>query len=63
MFRLGRDASGTWYVGRGDGRGVWSCADGCGSNLRTTQVSHALHASVSEAEMAVVRDLAVGKRP
>ncbi|MGA2122814.1 MAG: hypothetical protein ABSG58_00125 [Acidimicrobiales bacterium] len=63
LLRLGRDASGTWYVGRGNGRGVWWCADGCGSSVRISQVAHALHASVSEADMAVVRDLAVGKRP
>ena len=62
MMRAGRTANGTWYLGRGDGRGVWWCSDReCGGEVRLTHVARALRAGVAESEVAVLRGLATRK--
>ncbi len=64
MVRAGRQADGTWYLGRGEGRGVWWCSDrACGKEVRLTHLARALRASVAESEVAVLRGLATGKTP
>ncbi|MGB8180147.1 MAG: hypothetical protein WCF63_08280 [Acidimicrobiales bacterium] len=64
LVRAGRTAHGTWYLGRGEGRGVWWCRDrACGGEVRVTHLARALRAGVGESEVAVVRGLATGKTP
>lgn len=58
MVRAGRDAHGTWHLGRGVGRGVWWCRNAtCGRALRVSHVARALRAVVSEGDVEVVRGL------
>ncbi|MGH3732591.1 MAG: DUF448 domain-containing protein [Acidimicrobiales bacterium] len=64
MVRAGRNAAGTWYLGRGAGRGVWWCGDrGCGKDVRASHVARALRVSVSESDVVVLHGLATRKRP
>ena len=52
MVRLGR-FDGQWYVGRGDGRGAWFCAEGpCRDRLAAGSLTRALRAPVSDTEVA-----------
>ena len=64
MVRAGRDATGSWHLGRGAGRGVWWCKDGvCASELCVGHVARALRSAVRESELATIRGLTSEKRP
>ncbi|MHB8335440.1 MAG: YlxR family protein, partial [Acidimicrobiales bacterium] len=52
LCRAGRGEDGSWYLGRGVGRGVWWCRDrDCGSRLRWGAVARALRSPVSAADV------------
>jgi len=60
LLRAGRDLDGRWYLGRGDGRGVWLCQGSkCVQELRASHVARSLRTAVSEGDVATVRALAV----
>jgi hypothetical protein len=64
MVRAGRDEQGTWYLGRGVGRGVWWCAEGpCEGEVRVTHVARALHRAAHESDVAALKGLSTSKRP
>ncbi|MHB8380451.1 MAG: hypothetical protein ACYDB2_11195 [Acidimicrobiales bacterium] len=64
MTRAGRDAHGTWYLGRGVGRGVWWCVgQPCEQELRVNHVARALRTTVFESDVAALRGLATKKSP
>ncbi|MFI5036463.1 MAG: DUF448 domain-containing protein [Acidimicrobiales bacterium] len=59
LVRAGRTPDGSWYLGRGSGRGAWWCASGaCARSLSPGALARALRAPVTAAEVAVVRALA-----
>ncbi len=61
MVRAGRDAHGTWHLGRGVGRGIWWCGEGsCGPALRVGHVARALRAEATEGDVEAVRGLMAG---
>ncbi|NNN01089.1 MAG: hypothetical protein HKL86_04575 [Acidimicrobiaceae bacterium] len=61
MLRAGRTPDGTWYLGRGDGRGVWWCDEvECESALRIAQLARALRTSLGERDFADFRSLRTG---
>lgn len=61
LVRAGRRADGSWYLGRGPGRGVWWCAQGeCATGLSAAAASRALRAGVSGAEAEALVALAAG---
>ena len=63
MVRAGRDAYGSWYLGRGAGRGVWWCDDAhCEGALSVSHLARALRATVTEADAAALRGLTNRKR-
>ncbi len=62
LSRAGRSPAGAWYLGRGDGRGVWWCVAGsCSRGLSAARLGRALRGSVSEAEAAALRELVEGR--
>jgi predicted RNA-binding protein YlxR (DUF448 family) len=64
MVRAGRDAQGTWYLGRGVGRGVWWCKEGhCEEEVRVTHVTRALRSAAHESDVAALKGLSTSKRP
>lgn len=61
LVRAGRREDGTWYLGRGPGRGLWWCALGsCAGSLSVGAARRALRAPVSEADAEALRALAAG---
>jgi predicted RNA-binding protein YlxR (DUF448 family) len=57
LVRVGR-SDGQWYVGRGDGRGAWFCAEGpCRDRLAVGQLTRALRAPVGDTDVAALRAL------
>gem|GEM_PF-603694 len=59
LARAGRASDGSWYLGRGPGRGVWWCADArCASSLSAGALARALRAPVTEASAGALRALA-----
>jgi hypothetical protein len=58
MLRAGRDADGQWYVGRGNGRGVWWCRETeCGAALRVGHLARALRTPVMAGDLKVLLTL------
>jgi predicted RNA-binding protein YlxR (DUF448 family) len=52
MIRAGRDVGGQWYVGRGNGRGVWWCQESnCSELLQVGHLARALKSAVREADL------------
>jgi hypothetical protein len=63
MVRVGRDAKGKWYLGRGTGRGVWWCnAKACEAVVGIAHVARALKTTVFESDVVALQGLATGKR-
>ncbi|HXC19059.1 MAG TPA: hypothetical protein VNT80_04035 [Acidimicrobiales bacterium] len=60
MIRAGRD-NGTWYLGRGPGRGLWWCDAECSKGLRVGHLARALRAGASESDLEAVRALESGR--
>ncbi len=68
MQRAGRRRDGTWYLGRGVGRGVWWCRDGsCVARLESRTLSRALRVALTAADVdnlvVLVRDAAGSTGP
>jgi predicted RNA-binding protein YlxR (DUF448 family) len=58
LARAGRSPEGSWYLGRGPGRGVWWCAQGaCAGALSVGVLARALHAPATSADLAALRAL------
>jgi hypothetical protein len=60
MTRAGR-SDGTWYLGRGPGRGLWFCDEDCAPALRVGHLARALKAEVDEGDLEAVRALKPGR--
>ena len=60
MVRAGR-ADGTWYLGRGPGRGLWWCDVHCSKGLRVGHLARALKSSADERDLEAVRALETGR--
>jgi hypothetical protein len=54
MIRAGR-LDGTWYLGRGPGRGLWFCDAECSKELRVGHLARALKSSANEGDLADLR--------
>jgi predicted RNA-binding protein YlxR (DUF448 family) len=55
LHRAGRNTDGQWYVGRGNGRGIWWCKESdCGTLLRVVHVARALRTAVPASEVDVL---------
>gem|GEM_PF-1209557 len=51
MVRAGYTPDGSWYLGRGTGRGVWWCAGtSCEGEIQMSQVAKALRSPVTSAQ-------------
>ena len=60
MIRAGR-LDGTWYLGRGPGRGLWWCDAHCAQGLRVGHLARALKSSATESDLEAVRALESGR--
>ncbi len=56
LVRVGRRPDGTWYRGRGAGRGAWCCRD-CASGLGERALARALRTPLEGADVAAVARL------
>ncbi|MGA2968424.1 MAG: YlxR family protein [Acidimicrobiales bacterium] len=55
MVRVGRRSDGTWYVGRGSGRGIWWCREStCEASLHVGHLARALRSSVGPGDLEVL---------
>jgi hypothetical protein len=51
MDRGARNDDGSWYLGRGPGRGIWWCrGTNCRASLTAGQLARALRGPVSESD-------------
>ena len=60
MRRAGR-VDGTWYLGRGPGRGLWFCDAECAQGLRVGHLARALKSSANDADLEAVLALEAGR--
>jgi len=60
MSRAGR-RDGTWYLGRGPGRGLWWCDETCSKGLRVGHLVRALQSGASESDLEALRALGAGR--
>jgi len=60
MTRAGR-SDGSWYLGRGLGRGLWWCDAECSTGLRVGHLARALKSAATEDDLAAVRALETGR--
>jgi predicted RNA-binding protein YlxR (DUF448 family) len=62
MLRAGRGLDGQWYVGRGNGRGVWWCKESdCSELLHVGHLARALKSAVREADLQDLLALVNGR--
>jgi predicted RNA-binding protein YlxR (DUF448 family) len=63
MVRAGRLPDGSWYLGRGPGRGAWWCAQAeCADAVNAGALSRALRAPVSSTDVELLGPLAGSAR-
>jgi len=63
MVRAARRPDGSWYLGRGPGRGAWWCDEpGCAAALSAGALSKALRTPVTPADVASLSALAGSAR-
>ena len=60
MTRAGR-FDGTWYLGRGPGRGLWWCDEECSKGLRVGHLARALKSGANEDDLEALRALETGR--
>jgi hypothetical protein len=60
MIRAGR-SDGTWYLGRGPGRGLWYCDAECSKGLRVGHLARALKSSAGDRDLGALRALETGR--
>ncbi len=56
LVRVGRRPDGTWYRGRGPGRGAWCCGE-CAPGLSERALARALRTTPEGLDVAVVARL------
>lgn len=59
LQRAGLDDRGQWYLGRGDGRGLWWCREGeCASGVDLARASRALKRALRAEDVQGLREVA-----
>ena len=59
LQRAGLDAANQWYLGRGEGRGLWWCREGeCASGVSLAQASRALKRDLRAEDVQGLREVA-----